>query len=131
MSRHFNLEWFDPPLSRDYHKTCASKPGDRCLALALRIHRGWQGRGRGKSELRRAVCSLTARAGGGFLIYRDVRLRYGKCHRKYTAAFVAFGLQDAVRVKRCGPGQPGIKVRAHRLGGDTEGMVNPTRSKTK
>ena len=28
--------WFDLSERRDYHKSCASKPGDRCLALALR-----------------------------------------------------------------------------------------------
>jgi hypothetical protein len=45
------------------------------------------GRGRGKSELRRAVCSLTARVRGGSPRSRSVRLRHGKCHRKYTARF--------------------------------------------
>ena len=54
-----------------------------------------------------------------------------KVPQKIYRRVLAFGLSDAVRVKRCGPGSPGIKVRAHRLGGDIEGMVNPTRSKTK
>jgi len=36
-----------------------------------------------------------------------------------------------VRVKRCGPDASGIKVRAHRPGGDNGGTANPTRSKTK
>jgi len=44
-------------------------------------------RGRGKSELHRAMCSLTARAGGGLSPRRHVRLRYGKCHRKHTTRF--------------------------------------------
>ena len=63
-----------------------------------------------------------------------VRLQYGKCHRKHTACsspqFLS-GLRSQVRVKRCGPVNSGIKVRAHRSVGDTGGMVNPTRSKTK
>jgi hypothetical protein len=54
-----------------------------------------------------------------------------KVPQKIYRRVLAFGLSDAVRVKRCGPGSPGIKVRAHRLGGDIEGTVNPTRSKTK
>src|SRR5579862_4481152 len=65
-SRHYPCaEWFDRLHWADYHKSCANKPGDRCLALASRSNRGKQGWGRGKSELRRAVCSLTARVGGG------------------------------------------------------------------
>ena len=83
----------EPESSPDYDETCASNPGDRCLTSAPIFFPwraggsevGWQGWGRGKSELRRAVCSLTARVGGGFPVGRDVRQRYGKCHRKHTA----------------------------------------------
>jgi len=61
---------FDLARQARYDWTRASKPGDRCSALAPAPVRkdsdaGWQGWGRGKSELRRAVCSLTARVGGG------------------------------------------------------------------
>jgi hypothetical protein len=76
---------FDSAGRAGYHEICAGKPGDRCPVQALRFGRGKQGRGRGKSELRRAVCSLTARAGGGCPTIRAVRLRHGKCHRKHTA----------------------------------------------
>src|SRR5579863_7955864 len=105
---------FDLSTSADYHETCASKPGDRCPALAPAagprgFADGQQGRGRGKSELRRAVCSLTARVEGGCLPSGwAVRLRYGKCHRKHTAWF--------------SPGQPGSragkgeKVRSRGIG---------------
>src|SRR5260370_31348899 len=79
-------------LIADYHEICASNPGDRCLVRAARVESaridvGKQRRGRGKSELRRAMCSLTARVGGGLSPRRHVRLRHGKCHRKYTALF--------------------------------------------
>lgn len=90
-----------------YDEVCAGKLGDRSPVHAVRpaLRDGpSRQRGRGKSELRRAVCSLTARAGGGCPIRRAVRLRYGKCHRKHTASFL---LRDGVRVKRCGPlGRP-------------------------
>ena len=53
---------------RPYDEACAGRPGNRCLALvptrSEQDHRR-QGWGRGKSELRRAVCSLTARVAGG------------------------------------------------------------------
>ena len=51
--------------------------------------------GRGKSELRRAVCRITSGTGAS-------RLRDGKCHRENTAA----SQKDEVRVKRCGKSAP-------------------------
>src|SRR5205823_2721673 len=66
-----------------YHIPRASKLGDRCPARGSASDEGGEAarRGRGKSELRRVPCSLTARVGGGCPV-RAVRLRNGKCHRK-------------------------------------------------
>ena len=61
----------------------------------------------------------------------NVRLRHGKCHRKYTA-----WLFSGVPEWRPGKGEKvrplrRLNVRAHRLDSDIGGRVNPTRSKTK
>jgi len=108
----------------DYHESCASKPGDRC-PIRGSASADWHGWGRGKSELRRAVCSLTARVGGGCPTCRAVRRRHGKCHRKYTARQPT-GKGEKVRSR-----VTGLNVRAHRPDGDVGGRENPTRSKTK
>ncbi len=77
---------------------------------------------RGKSELRRAVCSLTARSRSG-----DGAATESATEKIPPMARPSGRAQ--VRVKWCGPS--GLKVRAHRLRREAEGRENPTRSKTK
>ena len=108
----------------------ASKPGDRCLALALRSP-GLAGAG--ERKVRTPQGSVLANGEG----LRGIPDSSGRTpwvrkvpQRIYRRAG-AFGRSGMVRVKRCGPGSPGIKVRAHRPGGDIGGMANPIRSKTK
>ena len=95
-----------------------SNPGDRCSA-GVPLGFRW---GRGKSELRRAVCSLTARSRSG-----DGAATESATEKIPPMARPSGRAQ--VRVKWCGPS--GLKVRAHRLRREAEGRENPTRSKTK
>jgi hypothetical protein len=59
--------------------------------------------GRGKSELRRAVCRITSGRPGS-------SPSDGKCHRKYTApVFPDSSSRIGVRVKRCGKSAPPLQ----------------------
>ena len=95
-----------------------SEPGDRC---SIPIHLGFQWRG-GKSELQRAVCSLTARSCSG-----DGAATESATEKIPPMAWLSG--QAQVRVKWCGLSR--LNVRAHRLRREVEGKENPTRSKTK
>src|SRR5271157_4071164 len=109
---------------------CASKPGDRCLALAPRSP-GLAGAGERKVRTPQGSVLANGEGQRGMSDKSDRTPRVRKVPQKIYRRAGAFGRTSAVRVKRCGPGSPGIKARAHRPGGDTGGMVNPTRSKTK
>ena len=111
-------------------KSCASKPGDRCLALALRSS-GLAGVGERKVRTPQGSVLANGEGPRGIPDSSGCTPRVRKVPQKIYRRAGASGWSGAVRVKRCGPGSPGTKARAHRLGGDTGGMVNPTRSKTK
>ena len=66
-----------------YNQSVGSRTGRSLSALS--------GAGRGKSELRRAVCRITSGRLGSSVVD-------GKCHRKYTAsAFTGRGKGEKVR----------------------------------
>src|ERR1035441_3549473 len=121
---------FDPLRYRDYHETGASKPGDRCFVQVLRFS-GLAGARERKVRTPQDSVLANGEGPGGIPDSSGCTPWVRKVPQKIYRRAGAFGRSGAVRGKRGGPGSPGIKVRAHRLSGDIEGMVNPTRSKTK